>query len=51
MCQYISDVVLALVGTVITVYNIMHTVMHNIQEIVVYVVMHLLVYYRLPGGK
>ena len=34
MCQYISGVALALVGTVITVCNIMHTVMHNIQEIV-----------------
>ena len=33
MCQYISGVALALVGTVITVYNIMHTAMHNIQEI------------------
>ena len=30
MCQYISGVALA----VITVYNIMHTAMHNIQEIV-----------------
>ena len=34
MCQYISGVALALVGTVITVYNIMHTAMHSIQEIV-----------------
>ena len=34
MCQYIRGVALALVGTVITVYNIMHTAMHNIQEIV-----------------
>ena len=34
MCQYISGVAMALVGTVITVYNIMHTALHNIQEIV-----------------
>ena len=34
MCQYISGVALALFGTVITVYNIMHTAMHNIQEVV-----------------
>ena len=33
-CQYISGVALALAGTVTTVYNIMHTAMHNIQEIV-----------------
>ena len=47
MCQQISVVALALVGTMITVYNIMHTVIHNIQEIkLLYAAMHL-VYCRL----